>query len=115
MQTFGHFLPNKMEFYLLYGAMRRLCLHKNGLLTYATGNRLSGWQMSALAYLPQEATVFSVGPYCNREDRNYNKKNDIHKSVCHFSHIFSLFLLYPPMHGGLGDICVGSFLISVSA
>ena len=29
--------------------------------------------MSALAYLPQEATVFSVGPYCNREDRRYKK------------------------------------------
>ena len=34
MQAFGYFLPNKMKFYLLYGAMRRLCSHK-----YAKKNR----------------------------------------------------------------------------
>ncbi len=31
MQAFGYFLPNKMKLYLLHGAMRRLCSHKNGL------------------------------------------------------------------------------------
>ena len=48
--------------------------------------------MSALAYLPQDATVFSVGPYSNREDRSYNKKmtyTRVYATFCTFFRFFS--------------------------
>ena len=48
--------------------------------------------MSALAYLPQDATVFSVGPYYNREDRSYNKKMTyarVYATFCTFFRFFS--------------------------
>ena len=49
MQAFGYFLPNKMKFYLLYGAMRRL-------------------KMPAVVYVRQDATVLSKGSPCMGEE-----------------------------------------------
>ncbi len=40
-----------------------------------------------LVYVRHNANVFSVGPclnFINREDRRYEKKNDIRKRECHF-------------------------------
>ena len=64
--------------------------------------------MSALAYVRQDATVFSVGPYSNREDRSYNKKmtyTRVYATFCTFFRFFSCIRLcmaiwFPALYAG---------------
>ena len=64
----------------------------------------SGWQKNAvLAYIPQDANVLSKGTPFMGEEVEIHKKNDIHKSVCHFFVKKCFFdLISPGSHQGSG-------------